>query len=489
MNKVIIYGVLFVLVTTGSSCEKYYDKQPLDQLSNATFWKTESDLNMAIAGVYRRMQYEAIDDRIAAWDGLTDNAWVQYPWLNDFYSIGKGDIVSTNVLSSGMWNYCYRAIAACNNFIDQVNKGNNFIGVNADLKIKYNAEVRFIRAFEYYWLTQCFGDVPLITEPQSLENMKTPLSPKENVLKQMYEDLDFAIANLPDEAYTGHVIKAAAKALKARVKLYNGDYPDAIALSKEIIDGGKFSVSPDYRANFLESHDQDNCPEIIFSIKFQGPNNPNPSDQTYGWWGSVNPLKEFVLSHEPGDKRLKANVLSPGDPWPLGEKQNGPGSAFFVGDQQFVATTYNCNKWVNQETATPSNWASLGNDATHLRFAEVLLIYAEAKNEISGPDQSIYDAVNEIRSRAGLDELPVGLNQEAMREKIRHERRIEFAFEGQRYFDLKRWGIIGEVVSDIPEPPVSTSTFRVWKDHFKLLPIPQAEIDKDPQNLIQNPGY
>jgi len=247
-------------------------------------------------------------------------------------------------------------------------------------------------------------------------------------------------------------------------------------------------LAPDYRSNFLESHSQDNCPEIIFATKYLGPTDPNPCDQTYGWWGSVNPFKEFVLSHEPGDIRLKANVLSPGDPWPLGEKQNGPGSKLFAGDQQFVGTTYNCNKWVNQETATPANWASLGNDAAHLRYAEVLLVYAEAKNELSGPDASVYEAVNKVRQRAELSDLS-GLSKEEMREKIRHERRIELAFEGQRYFDLKRWGIIGTIVPTISEPPSSTTTFRVWKDHFMLLPIPQAEIDKDPDNLKQNPGY
>ena len=104
-------------------------------------------------------------------------------------------------------------------------------------------------------------------------------------------------------------------------------------------------------------------------------------------------------------------------------------------------------------------------------------------------DQSIYDAINEIRNRAELDPLPDGLSKEQMREKIRNERRFELAFEGQRYFDLKRWGIIGDIIPTIPDPPSSQSTYRVWKDHFNLLPIPQSEIDKDPENLNQNPGY
>ncbi len=481
---------LIALILTGFlfSCEDFFDLQPLDQLSNETFWQTPQDLELALAGVYRRMQYEAIDDRIAAWDGLSDNAWSQYPWLNGFYSIARGDIVSTNPLSSGMWSYCYRAIAACNNFLANIER---VTSIDQNLIIQYTAEVRFIRAFEYYWLTQLFGGVPLVLEPQTYENMKRPRSTKEEVLNKMYEDLDYAIANLPDKAYSGygHIVKGSALALKARVKLFNGNYAEAASLAKQIIEGGIFSLDPDYRANFIESHDQDNCPEIIFSIKFLGPNNPNPSDQTYGWWGAVNPLKEFVLSHEPGDIRLKANVLSPGDPWPLGEAHDGPVSKFFRGDNQFVGTGYNVNKWVNQETAIPANWARLGNDATHLRFAEVLLVYAEAQNELTGPDGSVYAAINQIRNRAELDDLPAGLSQEEMREKIRHERRIELAFEGQRYFDLKRWGIAGTIIPTIPEPPSSLTTFRVWQPHFNLLPIPQSEIDKDPDNLLQNPGY
>ena len=484
MNK-LKYIIVLIFIGFLFSCEDFFDKQPLDQLSNATFWKTESDLNMALAGVYRRMQYETIDDQIAAWDGLSDNAWSQYSWLSGFYGVAKGDIVSTNDLSTRMWSYCYRVIGSCNIFLSQIE---NFTSIDQSLKTKYTGEVRFIRAFEYYWLTQCFGGVPLVLEPQTFENMKKPRSTKEEVLAKLYEDLDFAIENLPDVAFAGHVVKGSALALKARVKLFNGNYADAASISKQIIDGGLYSLAPDYRSNFLESHSQDNCPEIIFATKYLGPTDPNPCDQTYGWWGSVNPFKEFVLSHEPGDIRLKANVLSPGDPWPLGEKQNGPGSKLFAGDQQFVGTTYNCNKWVNQETATPANWASLGNDAAHLRYAEVLLVYAEAKNELSGPDASVYEAVNKVRQRAELSDLS-GLSKEEMREKIRHERRIELAFEGQRYFDLKRWGIIGTIVPTISEPPSSTTTFRVWKDHFMLLPIPQAEIDKDPDNLKQNPGY
>ena len=119
MNK-IIYMIALIFIGSLFSCENFFDKQPLDQLSNATFWKTESDLNMALAGVYRRMQYEMIDDRIAAWDGLSDNAWSQYSWLSGFYGVAKGDVVSTNDLSSGLWSYCYRAISTCNIFLSHV---------------------------------------------------------------------------------------------------------------------------------------------------------------------------------------------------------------------------------------------------------------------------------------------------------------------------------------------------------------------------------
>lgn len=482
------YILLILIVPAFFSCEDFLDKQPTDQLSPATFWKTEQDATMALAGVYKSMQIEVIAGNgwgggIGHWDGLSDNAYCQYPWEDQFTNIGKGELNSTlgGVLTSVYYN-CYRGITACNNFLENVE---NIEGANQELMTQYKAEVRFIRAFHYYWLTQCFGDVVLVDKVLPLEEMNMPRSAKASVLDFMYDDLDFAISNLSDDAFSGHIVQASAQALKARIKLFNGEFADAAGLAKQIIDDGIYFLAEDYTANFLEDSGQDACPEIIFSIKYLGPDNQNQCDLVYGWWQSALPMQEYVDSHEDGDKRLGWNVVQVGDEWPMGKALTGDP---YFNDGRTV-TNNGLIKWVNP-SSDATNWTSRGNDCVHIRFAEVLLVYAEAQLEATGTvDQSVYDAVNLVRNRAGLEDLPDGLSVEEMRQKIRHERRVELAFEAQRYFDLKRWNTAKDVIPTLYDPPNQTSTKRIWKDHFMLWPIPQSEVDKDPENMNQNTGY
>ena len=126
-------------------------------------------------------------------------------------------------------------------------------------------------------------------------------------------------------------------------------------------------------------------------------------------------------------------------------------------------------------------------DIIHLRYADVLLMYAEAQNEAVGPDQSVYDAINEVRDRAGMPDVEEGLSKDEMREIIRFERRIELAGEGYRWFDIKRWGIANEVLSKVDEPGRGTGVLKM-EPHQYIWPFPQSEIDMNP-NLDQNPGY
>ena len=478
--KNIKYILSFLCAVIFSSCSDYLDKQPLDELSSSTFWKTEADADKALAGVYGKLQFPLINDLLAIWDGITDNAWGQFAGEFNIDMFWAGTYNATNcIMTRELYTPCYRTIAACNIFLANIDN----VDADADLLAQYKGEVKFIRAFMYYWLTQCFGGVCLVTEPLTLDNMKMARSTKAEVLTQIYEDLDYAIANLPDKAYSGHVMKSSAQALKARVKLFNAEYADAAALAKSVMESGLYSLSSDYASLFVSSGNQENNPEIIFSVKFLSPTY-NLSNGYIGWYGYADPLKEFVESFESGDTRLSANVLQWGDYWPMAGvifSNSGEGQGYrFYG--------YVCKKWVDQTLTPNDDWWSGTNDVPHLRYAEVLLNYAEAENEASGPDQSVYNAVNQVRNRSGLADLPAGLTKDGMREKIRHERRVELCFEGQRYFDLVRWGIAKDIIPKIAyvnDPTV----FRVWKDAYTLFPILQTEIDKDPDNLKQNPGY
>ncbi len=491
--KRIRYIILIVFIPALFSCEDFLDKQPTDVLSPTTFWKTQDDATMALAGVYRRAQYMGISGcrrqqgpgrvtGLAHWDNFSDNG---YDWNNhaNIRNISSGLITPTSGgFISAIYYGSYEGIQTCNNFLANVD---NIENADQGLITQYKAEVRFLRAFMYYWLTQSFGDVTLVTEPLSIKDMNIPRTPKADVLSYMYEDLDFAISNLPDEAYDDHAVKASAIALKARVELFDGEFQDAASLSKQIIDGGKYFLAQEYRSNFCEDFDQDNCPEIIFSFKYSGPDIPNEVDMVIGWWNATPPLPNYIDSHEEGDMRLKWNVAQVGEAWPIGGNYIG---------WDTLPPNYWCPvkavtlKWSNPST-NAANQTIRGNDIVQLRFAEVLLVYAEAQNEAVGPDGGVYEAVNLVRQRSGLGDLTAGFSQEEMRQLIRNERRVELAFEGQRFFDLKRWDIAKDIIPTLNYPPDQTEVKRIWEDHFLLWPIPQEEIDKDPENMVQNPGY
>ena len=484
------YIITLILAISLFSCEDYLDKQPTDQLSLATFWKTEQDARMALAGVYSKMQIRTITGNdwgagIGHWDCLTDNAYCPFAWEHAFQTIANGGqnaSMGLHTVIGDLYTDGYKAIAACNGFLDNIDN------VNADEAVlaKYKGEVRFLRAFIYYWLVQCWGDVPLVDRTITIEEMNLKRAARAEVLNFIYEDLDYAIANLPDKAYSpeGHVVKASAIALKAKIKMFNKEWGEAASLARQIMDGGKFVLAENYKSNFESDLGQANCPEIIFSVKFQIPGSYNNSDVIYGLWGSVLPLEDYINSHEPGDKRLGWNVVQAGEDWVLGP--NNISSPIFPEGRTITNTAL--LKWVN-DGALGSDYAQRDNDCTHIRFAEVLLVYAESKNEAEGPDASVYESVNLIRSRAGLDPLPIGLTQDQMRVKIRNERRVELAFEAQRYFDLKRWDLAKTIIPTIFDPPNQTITTRKWEPHFEFWPITQSEIDKDPENMKQTPGY
>ena len=191
----------------------------------------------------------------------------------------------------------------------------------------------------------------------------------------------------------------------------------------------------------------------------------------------VSPLYDAAKPFEKRDPRFKMTFFIPGSVYrtvvldTINFQVNG-------GSPKVPMTT---KKWVT-ETDTDSQQSSA--DLVLMRYADALLMYAEAKNEADGPDESVYAAVNKVRSRAGMPDFPVGLDQAKMRDEIRHEMKIEFMMEGHRYFDLLRWGIADTVIPSIPTD--DTRSFDPAKNY--LWPIPQNAIDQSP-GIIQNPNY
>jgi hypothetical protein len=158
---------------------------------------------------------------------------------------------------------------------------------------------------------------------------------------------------------------------------------------------------------------------------------------------------------------------------------------------EWVDGFYPTKKFVDPAVKNPVPGLLDDQDYVLLRYADVKLMYAEAQNEAAGPDAGVYQQVNEVRARAtvNMPALPAGLFQDAMRQRIRHERRVELALEGQRYFDLRRWGIAKQTLNDFVQNPKHPELKTIYKDNYEFWPIPQPEIDLNKPALIQNDGY
>lgn len=501
MKKNFLYtaGICVAITLTGISCSKFLDKNPLDKASSETFWSTEKDLDMGLTGCYRRLRDEAyFGFKRVDFDCLSDNAQQRHNH-GSAQDISRGIIeVTTGGVIASIWNSAYRGITTCNTFLENADRVQ---GVSEEKMNRYKAEVRFLRAFFYFDLVHFFGDVPLYKTVPTVESAKVKQSPKAEVLQFIHEDLDFAIANLPPVAYTdGHAVKGSAQGYKARILLYEERFGEAATLCKQVIDDNKFSLSPSYSDIFVTKGQSGN-PEIMFSTRYLAPDDYSWMDIEVSWWSSNNPRKELVNAYpmangkaitdptsgynaaqpyENRDPRLHMTVMVEGEIWKNPDGTNYSPEATVTGHRQ--------KKYIDS-TLVPIDYATRSDqDFVHLRYADILLMYAEAKNEADGPDASIFNALNTIRSRpdVGLPDLTAGAGQTELREVIRKERRLELALEGHRYFDLKRWKIAHIVMPQVQDAAGVQIRFDNPK-HY-LWPYQQSELDIN-NNLEPNPNY
>ena len=482
-----ILPILIGIVCIGfTGCEKdALDKNPLDKLSSGEFWKSQQDFDMALTAIYGQLQNDMFSYGAPNWDVLTDNGYGQHNYWGS-QAIVQGDISpSSGGYISDVYSSSYRGIARINIFLNQLA---NFDGDGIDTatKSRYEGEALFMRGFYYFQLYSSYGSVPIVTEALNLDNQIQPKSPATEVLARSLADLDTAIANLSTGLYAdngGHAVKTSAQALKLRVLMFaaygdtgtadTGLMTQARDLALEIMGAG-YDLSPNFEDVFQDGTQEGN-PEIIFSIKFLAPDNATAMDQWYGDWIVVSPLQNLVDAFEPLDPRLEKTIFV--DEVDFNGNIHNPSNG--------LPTGYGLKKFLSPGLMPYGYSTQSQQDWVLLRYADVLLMYAEAQNELVGPDQSVYDAINAIRARVDMAEIPAGLTQDPMREAIRHERRIELAFEGLRYYDLKRWRIAEEVLNNISDGLLNYT----FEERFYHWPLPLAEIDKGLGILEQNPDY
>lgn len=551
----IIYTIVLIGILV--SCqEDYLEKFPVDSPSSSTFLKTETELDMAVVGAYRNLwasyNYEMTLETIL--DIPTDIGWerAEAPWQE----LGNGKVDASNDINEKIWTNCYVGIQRCNIITANVSRIENI--TNQEKVVRNVAEARFLRAYWYHHLVELYGNVPLVTAPLELSESMVSKTPREELYDFILTELEEVAADLPEtyaaDADIGRATKGAALALKARVALYAGRLDVAIDAAERVMDSGLYGLDDDYEGLFIKSKQQ-LSKEIIFSISFltgqwthripQGVNSRNgrgysskiPTQALIDSYLCIDglqidesPLYDPLKPFENRDPRLHYTCAVPGSIF--------HGYQFETHRDSLKCWNYNVNppaRVPNQDATNPyasfsgycwRKYANMENPdyltrsetgIIVLRYAEVLLNYAEAKIESNDIDQSVYDAINLVRSRVDMPEVSAGKSQAELRSIVRIERKSEFAFEGLRLYDIRRWKIAeqvltGELLGRIPKGLLASAPeidengspsydnvpnkadmrvieLRIFdKNKNYLWPIPQIEMDVN-ENMIQNQGY
>ena len=513
--KYILIALLLVVPFAG--CKKdLLDQQPTSQLSTTVLWKQPSDADLILAGCYSTLLANTsgfgVDQFLPyAWDSYSDDIFDTNGFAGQT-ALNNGINATTSRFVNDTYINAYKAIAYINYFLANVDKV-----LTGDQLKQYKAEAYFLRGFYYFLLAQTYGNVIITTNDYIGSGDYTEpkeKSPRSEVMKQVDSDLDLAIAGLPDVAYgSGRAVKGTAQGYKVRALLVEKKYQEAAALASAIIGSNKFSLNQDYSANFYKPG-QNSSPEIMFSVKFGQPNvsHPGPASLTSqlltnrNFQATQDLINEYEMANgrfvneagsgydpakpaENRDPRLRRTFFFAGDTKAQGWPFTGSKSVAKPGDDFWIVGFYLIKKWVDPSLIDPTFPVRDETDLVLLRFADVRLMYAEAQNEAVGPDAAVYQQVNDVRARVSMPPLPAGLSQAQMRDRIRHERRVELAVEGLRYFDLRRWGIAIQKLNGFVQNPVFPNVKTKYEEKYDFWPIPQTEIDRNATALTQNPGY
>lgn len=495
-----------VVVLFAVSCTDFLERNPTTQISGPTFWDSQKDADLALAGVYSRLNsntfnHEGVYDLAIMAGDANEGGQSLGAASTGTFATGIMEAVSGGLLAN-IYNQCYQGIATCNYFLENIDR----VDMPMERITRYKGEVLFLRAFFYFTLADFYGGVPLYTSTVTAEEAKVAKSSRDQVIDQVLADLDVAISSLPNTDYSssGHAVKGSALALKSRVHLFESDWSTAAQAASQVMTEGQFSLYQDQWQDLFLAKGQSNNPEIMFSTKYLNPDNFSNQDIRILWHGRWNPRTELRDAFETVDGLpISESPLYNPDNWKLnrdprlGKTMRAFEDPAVKESGEVVEFAYNGvsmtglvpAKGGNVETLPIDYSTKSEQDWVLIRYAEVLLNFAEATNELNGPTQAVYDAVNAVRTRESVDmpTLPDGLTQDEMRDRIRNERRVEFAFEGMRYRDIKRWRLAEEYIPTLVEPGSGVRRAFDAAKHY-LFPFPQSEIDINPA-LEQNPGY
>ncbi len=545
-------------VLTLASCNDYLERFPLDNPSDETFLRTEAELDMAVTGAYNTLRYNGSGDVAGPFfpmiDAATDLGWDRNTSALQVLGMGAANV--DNGWASSFWSHFYRGIGRCNYILS---KAEPLAAVVPQAKYtQYIAEVRFLRAFYYSLLNEGFGGVPLVTTPLTLAEAQLPRNTKTEVTDFILSELTAVQNDLLAETNAtnkGRANKGAALALKSRVALYNQRWDVAASAADELIKMGNYSLHGSYPELF--KYAGQNSREIIFAVQYQkgfavhayprffgsrmslGHSNKIPVQPlidayecTDGLTIDKSPLFNVNKPFENRDPRLGYTIVLPQTRFEKYIFETHPDS-LMTWDMSVTPARRVQNEEATHAYATFSGylWRKYTDDLDYpdinnsdlniimFRYAEVLLNYAEAKIEAGQIDQSVYDAINAVRGRGtvNMPAIAPGKSQAELRSAVRKERKYEFAGEGLRLFDIRRWGIGEETMNGpllgrvrnafLTDAPVINEngtpsydnvrnkgdmrvieirTFR--NDRDNVWPIPRLEAEVNTL-LEQNPNY
>jgi len=537
---------MFIL-TGCSKLDSYLDKAESGGTTEELVFADYNQTQSYLANIYRTGigEGEWMPRVTFTYAAASDEGFTPYPRDYGPLNFHNGTLSPTNN-PIDKWNASYANIRKVNRFLAHID---NVPTSNPDQVIgkpRMKGEGHFLRAWFYMELFKRYGAVPIVDRVLTIaDDLNIPRNSVQEVVDFIIADCNNAIELLPP-TYTssdlGRATRGAAMLLKSRVLLYAASklhnpandfekWKLAADAAQDVIDLKLYTLDNNYKTLF---HTR-TSPEVIFQSTINHVWNVTAEDWVRhtqppsqgGGWGNLQPIQNLVDDYEMidgspfnwnnpthaanpyanRDPRFHMSIIYNDRTWNNAviktHVASGTVDALGYNSPSATQTGYYVAKLLDETSTLISSYRPGSHYWVFMRYAEALLNYAEARNEeLGAPDQSIYDAVNQIRARNGVNmpPLPTGLSKNEMRERIRHERRIELAFEAHRFWDVRRWRIGTDVFNEDAEGMRITKTGntytyqriiteqRSYKPAFDLFPIPQNEIENN-KALYQNPGY
>ena len=473
------FNLIFIALWAISlfSCEDKLDLAPISDLTTGNYYQTEAHMEAAVAGMYSNIRGLFTIDKPYMAQSPSDNTSLFYLSYNEGETgITQYKTTTENFVVLDYWQEAYQSIYRCNIVIEK-SEGIEF--EDPATKAKFIGEAKFIRGLIYFDMVRFFGGVPLITEIRALEDSYLiERASKEEIWAQVKTDLTEASSSLPETDGGGRATKYSALGILADVHLNLGEHAAAKTAIDQVIGSGNYGWFDDFEEVYKDSNN--NGQHSIFAIQFlnqTGEGNTYPTRHVpkfidTGMWPFAGTGRDLVPSedlwdaYDPSDVRRELTLRNS---WIDG--QDGS-----TNPDSYWQVKFGINN-------TPSGFQIWGINHIVMRYAEALLISAEVENELGNGSKAV-DIINQIRTRAGIADFS-SADKAAIHDEVFNQRRLELAFENERWFDIQRSGKATAILSAF----TAGSAFS-YSDTYALFPIPQIEIGKVGSDILnQNPGY